>query len=85
MAMLSPVTDWTVEMVHALPEDGQRYQRERVPEYWILDLDARLVSRWRPDDTRPEELDQMLEWQPEPAVAPLTIDLPALFAAMLEG
>ena len=24
-----------------------------VPEYWIVDLDSRLVERWRPEDTRP--------------------------------
>ncbi len=40
------------------------FQRERVPEYWIVDIDARLVSRWRPDDTRPEEIDGRLEWAP---------------------
>jgi Uma2 family endonuclease len=30
------------------------YQRAGVDEYWIVDLDARLVERWRPDDDRPE-------------------------------
>ena len=30
------------------------HQRERVGEYWIVDLDARVVERWRPDDERPE-------------------------------
>ncbi len=34
----------------------RRYQRAPVPEYWIVDLDARLVERWKPDDTRPEIL-----------------------------
>ncbi len=29
------------------------YQRT-VPEYWIVDLDARLIERWAPADTRPE-------------------------------
>ena len=28
------------------------YQRH-VPDYWIVDLDARLVERWTPDDERP--------------------------------
>ena len=31
----------------------QRYQRQRIPEYWIVDMDARLVERWKPDDDRP--------------------------------
>lgn len=56
------------------------FQRERVPEYWIVDLDARLVTRWRPADTRPEEIDGRLEWSPIAAEAPLVIDLPAYFA-----
>lgn len=38
------------------------YQRAGVPEYWIVDLDARLVERWRPDDARPEILDETLTW-----------------------
>src|SRR6185312_12215292 len=32
----------------------QKYQGEGVPEYWIVDGDARLVERWRPADDRPE-------------------------------
>src|SRR2546428_4364189 len=39
------------------------YQREGVTEYWIVDLDARLVERWRPDDERPEILRERLEWR----------------------
>ena len=38
------------------------YQRASVAEYWIVDLDARLVERWRPEDNRPEIVDEVLEW-----------------------
>jgi len=38
------------------------YQRAGVEQYWIVDLDARLIERWRPQDTRPEIADEMLEW-----------------------
>jgi Uma2 family endonuclease len=55
------------------------YQRFQVPEYWIVDADARLVERWRPFDKRPEILDNKIEWQPEPALPPLVVNLPALF------
>jgi Uma2 family endonuclease len=55
------------------------YQRSRVPEYWIVDLDARLVERWRPSDERPEILTDQLAWQPDPSQAPLVIDLAELF------
>ena len=56
------------------------YQRERVPEYWIVDVDARLIERWRPDDERPEILAEQLEWKPDPALPPLVIDLPSYFS-----
>ena len=55
------------------------YQRQHVPEYWIVDVDARLVERWRPADERPEILAEHLEWQPDPALPPLGLDLPSYF------
>lgn len=57
------------------------YQTEGVPEYWIVDGDAEVVERWRPDDDRPEILADALIWHPRADVAPLTIDLPAYFRA----
>jgi Uma2 family endonuclease len=57
----------------------RRFQRARVSEYWIVDLDARLIERWRPGDRRPEVLEEHLEWRPESSVAPLVLDLPAYF------
>jgi Uma2 family endonuclease len=56
-----------------------RYQQERVPEIWIVDGDARLVERWRPDDTVPEVLREELIWHPDAAHPPLVIDLVAVF------
>ena len=55
------------------------YQGAHVPEYWIVDADARLVERWRPDDTRPEIVTRPFAWQPRPGGAALTIALPAPF------
>jgi len=57
-----------------------RYQRAGIPEYWIVDLDARVVERWRPDDRRPEVLGETIEWRPTPEAVPLTLELPPLFA-----
>ena len=59
------------------------YQKAGVGEYWIVDLDARLVERWRPGDTRPEVLDDVLVWEPFPSIVPMRIDLPALFTSVL--
>ena len=62
----------------------RRYQRARTPEYWIADADARLIERWRPDDTRPEVLDTTLEWRATEGAAPLVIDLAALWKEALD-
>jgi len=59
-----------------------RYQRYGV-EYWIADLDARVVERWAPTSDRPEIVTGSLAWQPDGAAVPLTIDLDAMFAEAL--
>ena len=56
------------------------YQRERTPEYWIVDLDARLIERWRPADQRPEILVDHLTWTPATAAEPFVLPLPEYFA-----
>lgn len=59
------------------------YQAHGVADYWIVDVDAQCIERWRPDDERPEILADALSWQSRADVAALLIDLPALFADML--
>ena len=56
------------------------YQRTGVPDYWVVDADARLVERWTPADLRPEPVEDRLTWRPAGAAGPLVLDLPALFA-----
>ena len=58
------------------------YQSERVPEYWIVDLNARIVERWRPDDDRPEVITDILEWKPNPDVPPFQVSLEDVFEDM---
>jgi Uma2 family endonuclease len=56
------------------------YARAGVPEYWVVDLDARIIERWRAGDERPEPLDERLVWHPEGASESFTLDLPSFFA-----
>jgi Uma2 family endonuclease len=58
----------------------RRFQRAGIPEYWIVDLDARTIERWRPGDERGEVLDERLSWRPAGATEDLVIDLPPLFS-----
>lgn len=55
------------------------YQRH-VPEYWIVDLDACVIERWRSGDSRPEILTSELTWQPPGASAPFRLDVASFFA-----
>ena len=49
---------------------------------WIVDLDARLVERWRPGDERPEVVSEELVWRPLPTIT-ARLDLPLLFARVV--
>jgi len=62
----------------------RRLYQEHADEYWIVDLDARLIERWRPGDMRPEVLDAVLEWRPAGAGEPLVLDVPAFFREVLD-
>lgn len=56
------------------------FARVAVAEYWVVDLDARIVERTRTGEERPEILDRTIEWQPAGASEPLVLDLAAFFA-----
>jgi Uma2 family endonuclease len=60
------------------------YQGEGVPEYWIIDLDARLIERWGLGDERPEILIESLVWEPRADVTPLEVDLVRYFGSVLD-
>jgi Uma2 family endonuclease len=58
------------------------YQRAGVPEYWVVDLDAQLVERWRPADERPEIITGQLEWRPDAAQTSLLVPLDELWPTL---
>jgi Uma2 family endonuclease len=55
------------------------YLANGVHEYWIVDVEARVLERWRPAQDTAELLCDAVEWAPSSARSSLTIDLPALF------
>jgi Uma2 family endonuclease len=59
------------------------FTRNRVPQYWVVDLDARVFERSTPDEPRPEVLVDSITWHPVGAAGPLTIDLPKFFRDVL--
>ena len=88
----TPVRDWA-DITHLLlavevlsPSTARadrqvkrRLYREIADEYWIVDLDARLIEPWRPDDQRPEIITERLTWQPAAAIPPFDLPLPPYF------
>jgi Uma2 family endonuclease len=55
------------------------YQRAGVGSYWIVDLDARLIEAWTPASDHPAIVEGELCWQPDPAQAPLLLQVPEYF------
>ena len=50
-----------------------------------VDIDARLIERWRPNDDRPEILTEGLTWTPEGATTPFALDLTHYFTRIWDG
>jgi Uma2 family endonuclease len=60
----------------------RRYQREGI-EYWIVDLDSRIIERWRGGDERPEIITERIEWRPTEYPATCSIDIVRFFQSVL--
>ena len=50
-----------------------------VPDYWVVDLDARMIERWSTDQDTPFVETRQFNWHPRGAGGPLTVDVAALF------
>jgi len=55
------------------------YQETGVREYWIVDAEQNRVEIWRPGAMEAEVQSDVLRWQPDLAIAALTIDLTSIF------
>ena len=55
------------------------YLKDGVPEYWVVNADARNISRWRGTDDPGDVLSQTIVWHPAGMAIPLAIDIGVLF------
>lgn len=55
------------------------YQERRIPAYWIVDGDERLVEVWTPEALRPTVERERISWRPAGSAHPLTVALEELF------
>ena len=55
------------------------FARTAVPEYWIVDCDARVIECWRPGDERALICDNELTRTPPGASDAFVLDLPTFF------
>ncbi len=53
-----------------------------VAEYWVVDVDARVIERTRGGAEQPEILDRTLEWHFDGASEPFVLDVQAFFAGV---
>ena len=60
------------------------YRQHSVPEYWIVDVDARWFERSTPGNEQPELIRDRLTWHPEGAGEPLEIDVEQYFRDVLD-
>jgi Uma2 family endonuclease len=72
----NPVLDYQVKR--------DLYLREGVGEYWVINPDARNVSRWVEHGDPGEVLSTVISWQPADVPLPFTLDLVEFFAAAVK-
>jgi len=61
------------------------YRAEGVEEYWIVDLDSRIIERSVPSDHRVEVLGDQITWNCEGAAEPFVLDVTDYFARVLDA
>jgi Uma2 family endonuclease len=71
----NPILDYQVKR--------EVYLSSGVPEYWVVNSEARVVSRWRSVGEPGEDFSESVTWEPAGIDAQLVIALPALFEEAL--
>ena len=66
-------------------EKRRVYREHSVPEYWIVDLEARAFERSTPGEETPVIVRRQLTWQPEGTAEPLVIDVEQYFRDVLDA
>ncbi|HET7630863.1 MAG TPA: Uma2 family endonuclease [Gemmatimonadaceae bacterium] len=61
------------------------FQARGVPEYWIVNVEARVFERWRPAATLAELVTERVEWRPAPGVEPFEMTLDEFWREVFEG
>jgi len=61
------------------------FQRNRLPDYWMIDGDAEVFEVWHPDDQRPAIIDERLAWLPVGATKAVDLDVREFFASVADG
>jgi len=64
-------------------EKRELYQRKGVPEYWMVNVEARSIERWRSEASVAEGMSERLEWIPDGLTDSLVIDVASLFTRLL--
>ena len=62
----------------------QLYLREGAPEYWVVDVDSRLIQRWTAGRDGPEIVDGHLRWRPNDLAAEIVLVLDDYLAEVLD-
>jgi Uma2 family endonuclease len=60
------------------------FQRQGVPEYWVVDGEAEAFEVWRPGDDRAALIDDHLVWQPRETVPAFELDVRSFFASVAD-
>ncbi len=63
----------------------QAFQRDGVPDYWVVDSAAETFEVWHPHDEVAELIDDRLTWLPAGCTAPFELDVKAFFASIADG